>query len=183
MEGDAGTSRLNPTDADADSAGRVVSSIRRSDRTSHEVSRRAEPTNRPMTPAAVAARARLGGRASAPRCWLLAAGAACGGYFALRSHDHERGDRARRCGGAAGRQGLRGGDTGAGHRGDDRQPVEDHRVLDGRFRRAGQPVQQRAGRGVPGRQRRRCRCPTCGRRSSGTTTTARSTSWWRCASR
>ena len=178
MEGDAGTSQLNPTGADGERRNRSRHPKQTQDVDSSRDSPTLMPRRRPS---------RLG------RGWLvgicavlvvLGAAAAAGGYLALRAHDAERGaSRGPRRPRSQARQGVRGGHPGARHRRDDGQPVEDHRMRDRRFRRAGQAVQRGAGRRVPGGQVARCRCPICAPPSSGTTTTGRSTCWSPCGSR
>ncbi len=83
MEGDAGTSRLNPTDADAapdDAPAKPDESL--------------APTTPEEESAADSRReSRLGRGLMSTICaalLLLAAGAAVGGYFALRSHDESK---------------------------------------------------------------------------------------------
>ena len=131
MEGDAGTRQLNPTDADeTPDESLAVSTEDQTEEATEPAS--PEPADEAVDDGRRPSHLGVGWVASiCAALLLLAAGVGVGGYLALRSHHDSEAHCARRGGGAAGGQGLRGGDAGAGHRGDDRRADEDHRMLDG----------------------------------------------------
>ena len=122
MEGDAGTRRLNPTDAD-DTPDESVA-----------VSEDQEVQESPESAVWPRRETRLG------RGWMLgicaalvvlAAAAAVGGYLALRHHSESEAIARAEAAAVAGGQGLCRGHPRPGHGDDDRRPDEDHRMLHG----------------------------------------------------
>jgi len=93
MEGDAGASRLNPTDADAapdDAPAKPDESLAVS---AEETTEEVPTTSEEETATDSRRESRLGRGLMSTICAvlvLLAAGAAVGGYFALRSHDESK---------------------------------------------------------------------------------------------
>ena len=183
MEGDAGTSQLNPTGTDAGEPEASVAVVRGRRRTSqpNQISRPRRPSLRCLRRRRTVRPRLAGGHRRRP---------GAGGRRRRRGRlprapraRPQRGHRAGRRGRLGAGEGVRRGDAGARRRRDDGEPVEDHRMRDGRLRRPGQPVQPDAGRRLSGRPTWPSRCPTYARPSRSTTTTGRSTSWSRSGSR
>ena len=131
MEGDAGTSRLNPTDDDDDAAEPMRQ------RQSPTEDERDAPDELAESLATSAEAERLASRpggsvaASALVLLLLAAAARRRRLSRAAVPRPERGDRPRRRRRGAGAKDCVDGDPGPRHRGDGGQPGQDHRVLDG----------------------------------------------------